>query len=122
MKTDNTQDLFAATPPLDAETMLISMAVTQGVGHTGEDRDKGMCLDFIDISRAFFQADVTRKVYIKLPDGDYEKGMCGLLKDRYVAQGTQLKTGESRTWNSWKLRDSKSEKHHHAVSMSPKEN
>ena len=60
--------------------MLISMAVTQGIGHTGEDRGQGICLEFIDISRSFFHADAKRKVYIKFLDEDYEEGMCGLLK------------------------------------------
>ena len=32
-----------------------------------------MCLDFIDISRAFFHADAKQKVYIKLLDEDYQR-------------------------------------------------
>ena len=38
-----------------------------------------MCIDFIDISMAFFQAEAMRKVYAALPPRDSEEGMCGLL-------------------------------------------
>ena len=38
IKLDKRNDVFAATPPLEAKKMLISMAVTQGVGHTGIDK------------------------------------------------------------------------------------
>ena len=33
LKKDNRDDLFAATPPLEALKMLISMAMTEGVGY-----------------------------------------------------------------------------------------
>ena len=43
-----------------------------------------MKIDFIDISRAYFQADAIREVYVELPDEDWEEGMCGkLLKSMY---------------------------------------
>ena len=32
-KTDKRQDLFTATPPLEAKKILFSLAVTEGVGH-----------------------------------------------------------------------------------------
>ena len=78
-KTDNRQDLFAATPPLEGKKMLISMAVTQCVGHPWEDRSKGLRLDFIDRGGAFFHADAKRKVYVKLLEEYCEEGMRGLL-------------------------------------------
>ena len=38
-----------------------------------------MKMDFIDVRRAYFHADAIRDVYVKLPDEDYEEGMCGKL-------------------------------------------
>ena len=63
------------------------MAVTKGVGYQGQDKEGGLCLDFIDASQAFFHADAQRVVYIQLPDEDWEDGMCGLLcKSLYVTR------------------------------------
>ena len=43
-----------------------------------------MKLDFIDVKRAYFQADARRDVFVKLPEEDMEQGMCGkLLKSMY---------------------------------------
>ena len=96
IKTDNRLDLFAATPPTEAKKMLISMAVTSGIGCTGNDRGAGMCIHFIDISQAFLHADAKRKAYIKLPDEDYEKGMRGLLKrSLYGTRGVAQNWGGS---------------------------
>ena len=39
-----------------------------------------MKIDFIDISRAFVQADAIRDVNVDLPKEDLEPGMCGKLK------------------------------------------
>ena len=39
-----------------------------------------MKIDFVDVSRAFFQADTNRKVFVQLPAEDDEPGMCGGLK------------------------------------------
>ena len=39
-----------------------------------------MKIDFIDISRAFFQADAIREVYVELSQEDAEQGMCAKLK------------------------------------------
>ncbi len=41
-------------------------------------------LDFIDVKRAYFQANARRDVYVQLPDEDWEEGMCGkLVKSMY---------------------------------------
>ena len=77
-------DLFAATPPLEANKLLISMAVTAGIGHRGNDKKRGMKLEFIDVRRAYFRAKARRVVYIRLPMEDNEPGKCGrLLKAMY---------------------------------------
>ena len=77
--THKREDLFAATPPLEAKKMLFSFAVTEGIGYIKGNHLKGMKLDFIDIRRAYYHAVAQRKIYIKLPEGDQEEGKCGLL-------------------------------------------
>ena len=48
LNTGKREDLFAATPPLEALKILFAGAVTRGVGYE-ENRAEGMKLDFIDI-------------------------------------------------------------------------
>ena len=79
IKADKRVDLFAATPPLEGKKLLLAMAVTEGIGYERGNKEGGMKLDFIDIRRAFFQALAKRNVYVKLPEEDYEPGMCGKL-------------------------------------------
>ena len=84
IKIDKREDLFAATPPLEALKSLFSMAVTEGVGYNKGKKINGMKLDFIDVRRAYFQAKARRPVYIKLPEGDWEEGKVGkLIKSMY---------------------------------------
>ena len=54
------------------------MAVTERIGYNGK-RENGMCIDLIDVSRAFFHADALREVYIRLPPADHAEGMRGGL-------------------------------------------
>ena len=66
-------DLFAATPPIEALKMIISMAATA---------NRGEVIMVNDIRRAFFHAKVTRDVYVQLPPEDVdsnEERMCGKL-------------------------------------------
>ena len=79
IKQYNRDDLFAATPPLEALKMLISMAMTEGVGYERGKETEGMKLEFIDIKRAFFHAQARRKVYVELPEEDMAPGKCGKL-------------------------------------------
>ena len=79
-RTSIVEDLFAATPPLEAKKILFSMAVTEAIGFEANDRQGGMKLDFIDVRRAYFHAPARRRVYVKLPPEDAAEGMCGLLK------------------------------------------
>ena len=72
-------DLFAATPPLEALKILFSMAMTEGIGYETGKEQQGMKLEFIDIRRAFFHAEARRKVYVELPEEDMETGKCGRL-------------------------------------------
>ena len=75
IKTNKRDALFAATPPLEAKTMLISL-VASDRGMRGKERMK---LDFIDVRRAYCHAKARRLVYVKLTKEDYEDGMCGKL-------------------------------------------
>jgi hypothetical protein len=49
-KNSVTEDLFAATPPLEAKKILFSMAVTEGVGFNWKEKEKGLKIDFIENS------------------------------------------------------------------------
>ena len=80
-------DLFAATPPLEAIKLLLSIAVTEGVGFINGNIKGGLKLDFIDVRRAYYHAPSKREVYIDLPEGDQQDGMCGLLNKSL--QGTR---------------------------------
>ena len=59
--------------------MLMSMAVTEGIGYRGNDKKGGNTLEFIDVRRAYFRARVRRLVYVRLPEEDNQEGMCGRL-------------------------------------------
>ena len=44
-------------------------------------------IDFVDIRRAYYHAKAIREIYIDLPEGDEEDGMCGMLDK--ALQGTR---------------------------------
>ena len=69
-------DLFAATPPLEALKLLISLWMTEGIGYGNFEP---YVMDFIDIRRAYFHAYATREVYVELPMEDHQDGICGKL-------------------------------------------
>ena len=48
IKTNKREDLFAATPPLEALKILLSLAVTEGIGYQSGRKSQGCKLDFID--------------------------------------------------------------------------
>ncbi len=70
IKKDKREDLFAATPPLEAKKMLFSLWASV----------PGVCLDFRDVVRAYFRAEARRRVCVELSNEDFEEGTCGLLK------------------------------------------
>eukprot|EP00400_MALV-I_sp_L67-5_P000255 gene255-biopygen667 len=69
-------DLFAATPPLEAIKVLVALLAASG----GEYQ-----LMLLDISRAYFLALARRKLYVRLPpEADAPSGTCGrLLRSMY---------------------------------------
>ena len=73
------EEMFAATPPLEAKKCLFSHVMSQYArGRCKKTSDK-LKLMFVDVSRAYFYAPSRRPVYVNLPDEDYEPGMCGRL-------------------------------------------
>ena len=78
--TCNGKSPFAATPPLETQKLLFSLAVTDGYGCNWRDKKNGMKLDFIDIRRAFFHAPAQRAIYVQLPEELAKPGKCGRLK------------------------------------------
>ena len=92
IKTYNAPELFAATPPIETLKYLLRRAA----------QDSSLDIMHIDVTRAYFYADVSRTVYVKLPAEDQAKGeehMCGrLIKAMYgtrdAAQNWQKKCAE----------------------------
>jgi len=71
-------DLYAATPPLEAIKALIVLAASQ----KGGKRQNLKKLSFIDIKKAYFHAKVKRPLYVVLPPEALdpgETGVCGKL-------------------------------------------
>ncbi len=63
-KTGDRPDLFAATPPLEALKMIISIAAS----------NPGLQIMINDVKRAYFHAPVKRPVYVELPNEDRMEG------------------------------------------------
>ena len=78
-KDNDRDDLFAATPPLEAKKALIASAACQ----KGVDPRKLKKLGFIDIRKAYFHARVKRLIYVELPPEFLEPhevgNVCGRL-------------------------------------------
>ena len=76
---NNRDDLFAATPPLEAKKALVHLAANQIGIHKNAIRKLG----FIDIKKAYFHAKAKRLVYVDLPDEALKPGekgkVCGRL-------------------------------------------
>ena len=78
--------MFAATPPLEAIKVLISLAASQ----RGAKSIKKLM--FIDVSKAYFHAPTKRSVYVRLPPealapGENPREVCGRLN--YSLYGTR---------------------------------
>ncbi len=83
IKRDKREDLFAATPPLEANKVLFSLFTSM----------PEICLDFIDVVRAYFHAKASRDVCVELPKEDHHEEMCGKLKGDVRHQGCSQKFG-----------------------------
>lgn len=81
--TMSAHELFASMPPLEMLKFLLSLAVTKRTSKNG----KPLKLGFADIRRAHFHAQAVRRVFVNLPEEEYQPGMCGLLcKSMYGTQ------------------------------------
>ena len=79
IKRGASDDMLAATPPLDAKKSLFSMAMSQFARGRARSMHGTQILLFIDVCRAYFYARARRPVYVTLPDEDAEEGKCGKL-------------------------------------------
>ena len=73
-KTNDRPDLFAATSPLEGVKLVLSQAASSD--------NKDQVVLIVDVRRAYFYARATRRVFIQLPEEDWEpgdEGRCGLL-------------------------------------------
>ena len=83
MKRYETDELFAATPPIETMRLLVSMAA----------ESEDLVMSLVDISRAYFNANIGREVYVEMPpEAGVPKGTVGrLIKCMYgtrdAAQG-----------------------------------
>ena len=66
-------DVFSATPPLEAVRLLLSMMMTE------KKVAKRYKMMFIDISRAHFHSPARRRLYVELAPERARPGWCGLL-------------------------------------------
>ena len=81
---DHPDELFAPTPPLAATRWLISEAASQG------HRDGVLRLMVLDFKRAFLYANITRDVFIELPDEDpMKRGGVNIGKLNKAMYGTR---------------------------------
>ena len=67
-------ELFAGMPPLEAKKLLVSLAASN-LTHN----NKPLKLAFIDIKKAYLYARARRAVYVELPPGEEQSGMCARL-------------------------------------------
>jgi len=69
-------DLFAATPPLEALRMMVSLVACRQGSRNPKDR---FILMTNDVKRAYFYAPATRPIYITIPEEDWEEGDEGMV-------------------------------------------
>ena len=70
---DKRLDLFAATPPLEYLRYLVSRCVSSQLG------SRKTKLMIHDVKKAYFYVSATRDVYVELPPGRAQPGMCAKL-------------------------------------------
>ena len=77
-KDNDREDLFAATPPAEAERMALSKAATRSRGKYGRMRKRKLM--FIDAKKAHLNPKCLQKVFIDLPEeAEQGEGVCGEL-------------------------------------------
>ena len=87
VKQDKREDLFAATPPLEATKLLFSWAVTADSVRS-MNREDSMKIDFIDVRRAFSHAPAVSRVCVTTRQDLWD--YCSCL---YMGSAMQRRTG-----------------------------
>ena len=72
-------ELFAGMPPLEAKKFLLSLAAS-GLSYKGEQGKLG----FVVIKKAYLYAKARRPIYVCLPPGEEQEGMCGRSQRQLV--------------------------------------
>ncbi len=83
IRKDKRSDLLAATPPAEAEKVLFSLFASS----------PGLCLDFIDVARAYVHATSRRRVCVDLLMEDHHDVMRGRLKKAMNGREMPHRTG-----------------------------
>lgn len=109
IKMDNREDLFAATPPLQATKLLFSLAVAAGVGYEEGAREHGMKPDLVDIRKAFLHADARREKYMSnCPRRIIQVESMVNRRSNHMVPEMLLKTKwmrVSKPWSRWALEE-----------------
>jgi hypothetical protein len=87
IKKDKREDLFAATPPLEANMVLFSLFASM----------PEMCLDFADAVQAYFHAKARRDAHVDLPKEDHQEETHSNLRGRCTARGMLFRIGSWST-------------------------
>ena len=74
---EHRDDVFAATPPLEALKFMLALMVTK---LPEDEPDDDIVLIFMDVSRAHFHSPSRREVYVELCDEDNSPGQCARLE------------------------------------------
>ena len=73
VKTHDTNQFYAATPPVETLKLILSFAA----------EDPNLQVSLVDISRAYFNAEAEREVYVELPpEAGYGRDSVGVLLKR----------------------------------------
>ena len=100
IKTDKREALLAATPPLEAIKLLLSAAMTEGIGFKRGKEEEGMQLEVIDIKSAYLQAEAKRDIYIHIYTRYYLRKM---VQKGNAQNWTRQVTGQRTPRTFWKL-------------------
>ena len=79
MRNKGVEPIFSTTPPLENLRVLISVACQEDVFRV----EDPLLISVADLSRARFNADAVRDIYVRLPDEDpkaKQPGVCGKLR------------------------------------------
>jgi hypothetical protein len=97
MANRKSDEFFSAAPPLEAKRMLFS-----GMAFGPKKGSQEKKLFFVDVRRAYFNADATRDTYDQLPTELHMEGACAKLRSACMALATQPTGGQAPTFKHWR--------------------